>query len=121
MSPQTRARVLASEVRPPAHKKEVKPQMAWTENLRSLPEVRFGGSEVSARRPALGRWASGSKRGPFLGLSEHQRKVPCCAAIEIRNRPVDISSGDVLRLRRLSQIGRASVGKECRSRWSPYH
>ena len=25
------------------------------------------------------------------------------------------------RLDQISEIGRASVGKECRSRWSPYH
>ena len=48
-----------------------------------------------ARRPASGRWASGWSRGRSLRLFRLQRKVPCCAATEIRSPPADIWSGDV--------------------------
>ena len=39
----------------------------------------------------------------------------------LHRRPWDGNEEHLMVTLRAVQIGRASVGKECRSRWSPYH
>ena len=58
-------------------------------------------------------------------LSKKQQREKCDELIEefslnhVRRNRGDLLSGG--ERRRTAKIGRASVGKECRSRWSPYH
>ena len=50
-------------------------------------------------------------------LEERMRR-----ALATKEDPLSDSESTSERLRRLErEIGRASCGKECRSRWSPYH
>ena len=68
--------------------------MALLRNRQSLLQSRFAGLPANARIPGLVRWASGWSREPCLLAFRLQRKVPWCAAKEIRSRPVDTSSGE---------------------------
>ena len=49
-------------------------------------------------------------------LLEELRTVKSSNAAEIRRLKKELAT-----LRKVMKIGRASCGKECRSRWSPYH
>src|SRR2546422_6765649 len=86
------------------------------------------------RRHALGRLPTPPPlpENLLLGLHKKLASAPPASTQEVRNPKIGQQLGaqptprfrgmlDALLDALLDEIGRASCGKECRSRWSPYH
>src|SRR2546426_10855347 len=97
----------ASLSRPPSEwftRKELQPE--WAEDIARLPHVKAASPAMRIFQPQFGSGTADVRRGAFRARN----------VILQGNQP---SIGEIFDLKIRSEERR--VGKECRSRWSPYH
>ena len=83
--------------------------------------------QLFAHKKGQGSVKNGRDSNPkYLGIKKYDGEVVKAGNIIVRQRGTKYHAGNNMGIGKdhtlfAAKIGRASVGKECRSRWSPYH